>query len=269
MAIAEANAVKAKELKAGKKTTKKVSSGVKKPRSHPPYFEVSQKGEGHAELAELVHFAPVLGQLKICRVSVFKHLIKLGNRMRILDLDYLGCDRFQLPDASNHSQVCVANNTDKLNPIRPSFLGGPILLVFILLHLLPVVLGDCSITFYSISYSHPVPSTMDIPRHMLFPAPIPPPMRRRTGLLSLCATGAITSVHSESSICCAARPIAFISSTNVVNTLATFKFFVTLSNLCSLSSESSYLGEGYLSKAPVKGKVAKCASLELLNKLDE
>lgn len=68
---------------------------------------------------------------------------------------------------------------------------------------------------------------------VLFPAPIPPPMKRRTGLLSLCAIGTITSVHCESSR--DTSPIAFISSTNVVNTLATFRFFVTLSNLCSLS----------------------------------
>lgn len=67
---------------------------------------------------------------------------------------------------------------------------------------------------------------------VLFPAPIPPPMKRRTGLLSLCAIGTITSVHSESSAL--ATPIAFISSTNVLNTLATFRFFKTLSNLCSL-----------------------------------
>lgn len=76
---------------------------------------------------------------------------------------------------------------------------------------------------------------------MLFPAPIPPPIRRRTGLLSLCATGAITSVHRESSF--AIIPIAFSSSTNVENTLATFKFFVTLSNLCSLYQQKT---QGYL-----------------------
>lgn len=70
---------------------------------------------------------------------------------------------------------------------------------------------------------------------VVFPAPIPPPIRRRTGLLSLCATGAITSVHCESSVIIIL--IAFSSSTNVVNTLATFRFFVTLWNLCSLHQE--------------------------------
>lgn len=67
---------------------------------------------------------------------------------------------------------------------------------------------------------------------VLFPAPIPPPMKRITGLLSLWATGAITSVHRLSSF--VTSPIAFISSTNVLKTLATFRFLVTLSNLCSL-----------------------------------
>lgn len=79
---------------------------------------------------------------------------------------------------------------------------------------------------------------------VLLPAPIPPPMRSRTGLRSLCATGAITSVHSESST--DAIPIAFISSTNVLNTLATFRFLVTLSNLCSLlyhQPRNSHLGK--------------------------
>lgn len=70
---------------------------------------------------------------------------------------------------------------------------------------------------------------------VLLPAPIPPPMRRSTGLLSLWATGAITSVHWESSF--TAIPIAFISSTNVLKTLATFRFLATLSNLWSLSKQ--------------------------------
>ena len=70
---------------------------------------------------------------------------------------------------------------------------------------------------------------------VLFPAPIPPPIRRRTGLLSLWAIGTITSVHRESSV--DTSPMALISSTNVVNTLATFKFLVTLSILCSLHKQ--------------------------------
>jgi len=70
---------------------------------------------------------------------------------------------------------------------------------------------------------------------VLLPAPIPPPIKSRTGLLSLWATGAITSVHWESSF--TAIPIAFISSTNVLKTLATFRFLATLSNLCSLRKE--------------------------------
>lgn len=41
--------------------------------------------------------------------------------------------------------------------------------------------------------------------------------------MSLCATRAITSVHSETST--NAIPIAFISSTNALNTLATFRNF--------------------------------------------
>ena len=73
---------------------------------------------------------------------------------------------------------------------------------------------------------------------VLLPAPMPPPMKRSTGLLSLWATGAITSVHWESSF---VSPIAFISSTNVLKTLATFRFLVTLSILCSLCT-GYYLG---------------------------
>lgn len=67
---------------------------------------------------------------------------------------------------------------------------------------------------------------------VLFPAPMPPPMRRRTGLLSLRAAGTITSVQCESSR--EAIPIAFISSNSVENTLVTFRFLVILSNLCFL-----------------------------------
>lgn len=71
---------------------------------------------------------------------------------------------------------------------------------------------------------------------VLLPAPIPPPMKRRTGLRWLWATGTITSVHCDSSV--DATLIAFSSSTKVLNTLATFRFFVTLSNLCFLAQRN-------------------------------
>lgn len=89
-------------------------------------------------------------------------------------------------------------------------------------------------------------------RTVLFPAPMPPPMNRRRGLRSLCAIGTITSVHCESSG--ETRPIAFISSTNVVNTLATFRFFVTLSNLCSLSHFKQFYNDSWIQFPNIKHK---------------
>lgn len=68
---------------------------------------------------------------------------------------------------------------------------------------------------------------------VLLPAPIPPPMRRSTGLLSLRATGAITSEWFIASFDTVV-PIAFISSTSVENTLVTFRSLAILSNLCFL-----------------------------------
>lgn len=64
------------------------------------------------------------------------------------------------------------------------------------------------------------------------------PHENSTGLLSLRATGAVASVHSGLSTSGFSwpSPIAFISSTNVVNTLAIVQFLVFLSNLFSLSS---------------------------------
>lgn len=70
-------------------------------------------------------------------------------------------------------------------------------------------------------------------RTVLLPAPMPPPINSSTGLLSLRATGAMTSVQLDSP----SPRIAFISRTNVEKTLVTFKSLVTFSNLRSLSHQ--------------------------------
>lgn len=134
---------------------------------------------------------------------------------------------------------------------------------------------------------------------VLFPAPIPPPMKRRTGLLSLCAIGTITSVHCESSR--DTSPIAFISSTNVAwlrrklhlvaaMTMCLSFFFGSESepNTCNIIARNArisirhmwgtsvagidlqyYLTDHSMSVPPVEGKVTKGAPFKLLDKLDE
>lgn len=74
-------------------------------------------------------------------------------------------------------------------------------------------------------------------RTVLLPAPMPPPMRSKTGLRSQWATGTITSLLESPLLLL--PPITFISSTKVENTRVTFKFFVTLSNLCFLSHQQN------------------------------